>query len=120
MSHLLYTLTNLKINKTMEPLEEKLDRIVSKEPSKFWEESNLRDIAKKYSERHQDVSGKLGNYLVSAVFIDGYQTAKEQMYNEEDMKKAIMFGAGGLYGWQMGEEGYTDNQIKRFLKTFKK
>lgn len=48
----------------------------------------------------------------------GFQK-QEQMYNEEDMKKAIKFGADGMYGWQMGEEGYTDNQIKRFLETFK-
>ena len=41
-------------------------------------------------------------------------------YSEEDMKKAIKFGADGMYGWQMGEEGYTDNQIKRFLETFNK
>jgi hypothetical protein len=100
--------------------QQKLDKIVSKEPSKFIEESNLRVIAREYSERHQDVSGNLGKYLVSAVFIDGYQTAQKQMYTEEDMKKAIMFGADGMYGWQMGEKGYTDNQVKRFLETFKK
>ena len=45
---------------------------------------------------------------------------QEQMYNEEDMEKAIKFGADGMYGWQMGEEGYYVNQVKRFLETFKK
>ena len=99
--------------------EEKLDKIVSKETSKFWEESNLRVMAREYSKRHQDVSSELGKYLVRTVFADGYQTAKEQMYSEEDMKKAIKFGADGMYGWQMGEEGYDVNQIKRFLETFK-
>ena len=49
----------------------------------------------------------------------GFQK-QEESYSEEDMREAIMFGANGMYGWQMGEEGYTDNQIKRFLKTFKK
>jgi hypothetical protein len=59
--------------------------------------------------------------------IQGYLSANleniellKRSYSEEDMKEAIMFGANGMYGWQMGEEGYTDNQIKRFLKTFKK
>jgi hypothetical protein len=44
----------------------------------------------------------------------------EEMYSEEDMKKAIKFGAFGMYGYQMGEEGKEVNQIKTFLETFKK
>ena len=51
---------------------------------------------------------------------DTVDMKQETSYSEEDMREAIMFGANGMYGWQMGEEGYTDNQIKRFLKTFKK
>lgn len=45
---------------------------------------------------------------------------EQPRYTEEDMKKAIKFGADGMYGWQISEEGYDVNQIKRFLETFKK
>ena len=45
--------------------------------------------------------------------------AQQQGYSEEDMKEAIMFGVNGLYGYQIGGEGYIDNQIKRFLEQFK-
>lgn len=70
--------------------QQKLDKIVSKEPSKFIEESDLRVMAREYSERHQDVSGNLGKYLVSAVFIDGYQTAQKQMYTEEEVIRLLV------------------------------
>ena len=52
-------------------------------------------------------------------FIEGAKWQQERMYSEEDMIKAIKFGSDGMYGWQLGEEGYTVNQIERFLKTLK-
>ncbi|WP_296683628.1 hypothetical protein [Flavobacterium sp.] len=55
------------------------------------------------------------------IFEKDKEMEKQQRgYSEEDMKEAIMFGVNGMYGWQIGEEGYTNNQIKRFLETFKK
>jgi hypothetical protein len=71
---------------------------------------------------------------INQVFIDGAKSdaAKEYWFNifqqeqdknkysEEDMIKAIYFGASGMHGYQMGEEGYEVNQIKRFLEQFKK
>ena len=45
----------------------------------------LEEAAKGYSERHQDVSGNLGKYLVSAVFQDGAKWAQERMYSEEEL-----------------------------------
>jgi hypothetical protein len=52
-------------------------------------------------------------------FIEGAKWQAKRMYSEEDMKKAIKFGLDGLYGYQMGEDGYFDNQVKRFLKEIK-
>ncbi len=52
----------------------------------------LEEAAKGYSERHQDVSGNLGKYLVSAVFQDGAKWQQERMYSEEDMEKAFTNG----------------------------
>ena len=45
---------------------------------------------------------------------------REELYSEEDMNKAIKFGAFGMYGYQMDEEGEEVNQIKRFLEQLKK
>ena len=45
----------------------------------------LEEAAKGYSERHQDVSGNLGKYLVSAVFQDGAKWQSERMYSEEEV-----------------------------------
>jgi hypothetical protein len=47
------------------------------------------------------------------------QEQDKNKYSEEDMKKAIDFGANGMYGYQIGKEGYTINQIKKFLQQFK-
>jgi len=97
--------------------QQKLDKIVSKEPSKFIEESSLRVMAKEYSERHQDVSGNLGKYLVSAVFIDGYQTAQKQMYTEEEVIRLLVKRELFLELYDMANEYEDANQ---WFKKFKK
>lgn len=51
-------------------------------------QETLEEAAKGYSERHQDVSGNLGKYLVSAVFQDGAEWQQEQdknKYSEEEV-----------------------------------
>ncbi len=53
------------------------------------EKETLEEAAKGYSERHQDVSGNLGKYLVSAVFQDGAKWQQERMYSEEEVKQII-------------------------------
>jgi hypothetical protein len=52
----------------------------------------LEEAAKGYSERHQDVSGTLGKYLVSAVFQDGADWQAKRMYSEEEVKLAYNEG----------------------------
>lgn len=55
-------------------------------------------------------------------FISGAKWQQEQdnnKYSEQDIIKAIKFGANGMYGYQIGEEGCFDNQVKRFLEQFK-
>jgi hypothetical protein len=53
----------------------------------------LEEAAEKYANMHQDVSGKLGKYLVKAVFQDGANCQAKQMYTEQDMKHAYTQGA---------------------------
>ena len=52
-------------------------------------QETLEEAAKGYSERHQDVSGNLGKYLVSAVFQDGANWQAERMYSEEEVYKLL-------------------------------
>ena len=52
-------------------------------------QETLEEVAKDYSEIHEDVSGTLGRYLVSAVFQDGAKWQQERMYSEEELKNAF-------------------------------
>lgn len=53
-------------------------------------------------------------------WIAGAKYMQEKMYSEEDMREAIRFGLYGMYGYECGEEGQTDNQINKYLKQLKK
>jgi hypothetical protein len=50
-------------------------------------QEKLKEASKNYSERHQDVSGTLGKYLVSAVFQDGAKWQQEQIGKSEFLQK---------------------------------
>lgn len=78
------------------------------------------DVEKKgenYSTTHEDVSDKLGKYLVNVCFQDGYYTAlednKEKKYTEEDMKVAItqafLSGVERLEDFERVQEMILDN-----------
>jgi hypothetical protein len=53
-------------------------------------------------------------------FIEGANWQEKRMYSEKDMREAITFGLGGMYGYQWGKEGETDTQIDRYLEELKK
>lgn len=86
-------------------------------------QETLKEVAKEYAENEIKDRGTDDDKLICSIdFIAGAKWQQEQdkkRYSEEDMIKAIYFGAGGMYGYQIGEEGYDINQIKRFLETFK-
>ena len=73
-------------------------------------QETIEEAAKGYSERHQDVSGNLGKYLVSAVFQDGAEWMQERMYSEEDMEKAFTNGLNRSF----------DSDFDRWFEQFKK
>jgi hypothetical protein len=52
-------------------------------------------------------------------FINGAKWQQDRMYSEKDMREAIIFALGGMYGYQWGEEGETENQINKYLQEFK-
>jgi hypothetical protein len=54
-------------------------------------QETLEEAAKGYSERHQDVSGTLGKYLVSAVFQDGAEWQAKQDFSKEQMIDFALF-----------------------------
>jgi hypothetical protein len=49
----------------------------------------IEEVSERYANTHQDVSGKLGKYLVKSVFQDGAQWQQEKMYSEEDMRESF-------------------------------
>ena len=53
-------------------------------------------------------------------FIDGAKYMQEKMFSEEDMRKAIIFGLDGMFGFEWGKQGQTENQINKYLKQLKK
>jgi len=52
-------------------------------------EDDVEKLAEHYSNMMEDVSDKLGKYLVKSVFIDGYNKAKENTYTEEQVRFII-------------------------------
>ena len=56
----------------------------------------IKLMSEKYATTHEDVSDRLGKYLVSACFQDGYTQCQEDMadkrYTLDDMKKACACG----------------------------
>lgn len=52
-------------------------------------ELNIDKLAESYAVMAEDVSGKLGKYLVKSCYIDGYKKAKETLYTKEQVMDAI-------------------------------
>jgi hypothetical protein len=81
-----------------------------KEKSK---QETLEEVAKSYSERHQDVSGTLGRYLVGAVFQDGAKWQQERSYSEEEVLEIIR-------QYALEEHLITSSKPDVWFKQFKK
>jgi hypothetical protein len=64
---------------------------------------------------HIDINEECRN-----AFMEGAKWQEKKMYSEEDMREAIIFGSYGMYGFEFGKEGQTDNQINKYLKQLKK
>jgi len=79
---------------------------------------NIKEAAENYAHNYFDMHETNNYKALKQGFEKGAKWQQERSYSEEDMEKAIKFGAEGMYGWQMGEEGYYVNQVKRFLETF--
>lgn len=105
-------------------LEQKLDKIVSKEPSKFWAESDERF---KNKETLEELANKANGYLIYAKetkapifnegFIEGYKSAQEQnknKYSEEEMFSII---SEILHTPSITDNGWES--IKEWYKQFK-
>lgn len=84
---------------------------------------SLKDESIEYSERHQDVSGVLGKYLVSAVFQDG---ANSNWVKAEKIKAKIELLEDLNINWDLeihpGKEDFLIelNYLKKQLKELEK
>ena len=82
------------------------------------EKETLEEAAKGYSERHQDVSGNLGKYLVSAVFQDGAKWQQEQFKNESTADYIDRHIVEALVETAKKERRYSEEEVKSILKSF--
>jgi hypothetical protein len=69
----------------------------------------LKEEADHYSECHQDVSGELGKYLVSAVFQDG---ANSKWAQAERIRAKIEFFEHLGFDWDLEHEYPREYQIE--------
>jgi hypothetical protein len=87
--------------------------------------TELEESAENYSENWEEINSSLSFDYMTPIevskldFFNGAKWMQERMYSEEDMREAILFGSYGMYGYQWGKEGETENQISKYLKEFK-
>lgn len=84
----------------------------------------MKETLEEYIDEKQ-YNGDITEDIAEAIRI-GAKWQQETMYSEEDMREAILFGVNGMYagvngmyGYEICEKGYVDNQIKIFLEQFK-
>ena len=53
-------------------------------PIELPSDEEIKSYSDRYSTMHEDVSDKLGKYLVSAIHIDGAEWMKKQIYNQNN------------------------------------
>ena len=56
--------------------------IIATPPIELPSDDEIKSYSNRYSTIHEDVSDKLGKYLVSAIHIDGANWMKEQILNQ--------------------------------------
>ena len=71
----------------------------------------LEEAAKEYSERHLDVSGNLGKYLVKAVFQEGANYQAERMYSDEPKPTIKQVD----YVAKKQERMYSEEEVRELL-----
>ena len=63
--------------------------IESLTPIELPSDEEIKEYSNRYSTMHEDVSDKLGKYLVSAIHIDGANWMREQIYDGVRLKRFI-------------------------------
>ena len=58
-------------------------------PIELPSDEEIKSYSDRYSSMHEDVSDKLGKYIVSAIHIDGANWMKEQLYDGVRLKRFI-------------------------------
>ena len=117
MSEAIKQVLNNKLKK--ETLDQKLENIVSKDPSKFWEESDervnkketLNEVAHQFAEEHREVYQKSNYASMHFGFYWGANWQQERMYSEEEVIELLE-----------KRDKYLGNWLppKKWLEQFKK
>jgi hypothetical protein len=112
----------------LDKLESQLDNALSKETKESLTNSldskrnkeTLEEAAEWFSDDEPncdyEAGIKTGKYQG---FFEGAKWQSERMYSEEDMREAIILCLDGMYGYQWGKEGQTENQINKYLQKLK-
>ena len=76
----------------------------------------IKLMGEKYAITHEDVSDRLGKYLVSACFQDGYTQCQEDMIEllKEEIKRAFIHGQGN---GQMMEVGLERDEVDDYTNS---
>jgi hypothetical protein len=80
----------------------------------------LEEAAEKYAHNYFEMHDTNHYKALKQGFEAGAKYMQKRMYSEEEMREAIIFGLDGMYGYQWGKEGETNNQINKYLEELKK
>ena len=88
-------------------------------PIELPSDEEIKSYSDRYSTIHEDVSDKLGKYLVSAIHIDGAKWMKEQILTSNGLENLI----GNIDNWieqvkQMEKEKIIENNKLKAIVEF--
>jgi hypothetical protein len=106
------------IKKCDPTLSEKLEKVVSKEPSKFWSESDERvrikeekKLREAFDEIYDSIDFREFDFASFKLGVKWGQQQDENKYSEEDMRDAHQMGAIFAYG---KKEVTREDRVKHF------
>ena len=88
-------------------------------PVELPSDDEIKSYSDRYSTMHEDVSDKLGKYIVSAIHIDGANWMKEQLYDGVRLKRFIKDEGEQINGAKWMKEQILGKEDKTFKQKSK-
>jgi hypothetical protein len=83
-------------------------------------QETIEEASEKYANMHQDVSGKLGKYLVKAVFQDGAKCQSKRMYSEVELFINEVKDKIDSFEYSVNQNSYISEYLDEWFEQFKK